>query len=88
MPQKTVSIQVAIRDSEGEIISNDSVQGTTEDEGVTVRIPIGYLPNAGSAPIEDWEILVHTPPTDFNPQSVVSRTDDTEAGTSTIVFQP
>lgn len=87
MSQKTVSIQVAIRDGNGEIISNDSVQGYTEDEGVTVVIPIGYLPNAGSAPIEDWEILVHTPPTDFNPQSLVSRTDDAQAETSTLVFQ-
>lgn len=89
MTTKIVTVTVNMRennDPQGSIVSSTQVDGTTEDEGTTVVVPIGYLPDVPNAFPADITVSVHEPPTEHTSATFGSRTDDTNAGTSTIVF--
>jgi len=90
---KSVSIQVLIRDGipteehpNGQIINAESAQGTTEDDGGTVRIPVGYLPNILTALPSDILRTVHQPSVDKPAPTDVERTEDTENSESILAF--
>ena len=68
------------------VIGNQMAYGTTEDDGITVVIPLGYVPDLVTSAMSDVVMNVTRPPVPKAPTRVVSRTDDFEAGTSTIVF--
>ena len=87
MATKNVDLNVLIRDTEGNIVSTQNALGTTEDEGVTVIVPAGYVSDIGSVPIADVTVKLIPLPIDLAPTAVVSRTDDLEANTCTVVFQ-
>lgn len=86
MPTKGVNIEVDQRAETGEINATHSAYGTTEDEGVTVIIPNGYVPIIETAPITDVRMSLVPPVEPLSPVSLVSRTNDVEANTSTLVF--
>lgn len=86
MTAKTVDLSLTLRDETGFAYSAQNAVGTTEDDGATVVIPLGYLPNIVDAPLVDLAANVLQPAAPLTPTRVVSRTDDFEAGTSTIVF--
>lgn len=83
---KTVDLSLTLRDETGFAYSAQNAVGTTNDEGTTVVIPLGYMPNLVDAPLTDLAANVLQPAVPLTPTRVVSRTDDFEAGTSTIVF--
>jgi hypothetical protein len=68
------------------IIANQNAVGTTDDDGVTVTIPLGYLSDISNVAMTDFTGNLLPPPIPFQPTGVVSRTDDYENNTSTIVF--
>jgi hypothetical protein len=86
MPTEIVAVDAYIRDGEGTVVTVQSAQGTTEDGGVTVVVPNGYLPNIDSVPAADIRVIVSPPPVEHQPAAFVSRVDDAEANTSTITF--
>ena len=86
MATKNVDLNVLIRDTEGNIISTQNALGTTEDEGVTVIVPVGYVSDIGSVPIADVTLTLIPQPEVKPPSAVVGRTDDFETGNSTITF--
>jgi hypothetical protein len=86
MAVKNVDLNVLIRDPEGNIVSTENALGTTEDEGVTVVVPVGYVPHIGTVPIADVSLTLIPLPEVKPPASVVGRSDDFEAGNSTIIF--
>lgn len=86
MTTKTADISITIRDAEGNPISNQNATGTTDDEGVTVTINLGYLADIQSVPPADIVFNLIPPPVPLAPSGVVSRTDDVENNTSTITF--
>jgi hypothetical protein len=86
MTSKIADLSVSIRDQDGYIYTAQNAVGTTEDDGVTVVIPLGYMPNLVDAQMSDLVFSVIPPPVSKTPTAVVSRTDDYESGTSTLVF--
>lgn len=87
MTTKTVSIQIVWRDPEtNDVIAGENTTGTTEDEGATVVIGNGYVPNILTANPADIQRTLIPPPTELPPPSGVSRVDDVEANTSTLTF--
>lgn len=87
MTLKNLAIQVLIRDPDTqEVISAETVQGTTEDEGATVVIPIGYVPNILTVPPADILRTLIPIPTELPLPSGISRTDDVVSETSTLTF--
>lgn len=86
MTTKTVDMSLTLRDETGFPYSAQNAVGTTEDDGVTVVIPLGYLPNIAETPLTELSTNLLAPPVAIAPTSLVSRTDDFEAGTSTLVF--
>ncbi len=86
MTTKTVDLSLDVRDEEGNVYFTHPAIGTTEDDGVTVVIPIGYLPPIEEAPLSDLRMnLIPLAEPKF-PVSLVSRVNDVEAGTSTLTF--
>lgn len=83
--QKNITIAVNQR-VDGEIISRTEANGTTEDEGVTCVIPLGYVPYLGTADPADVELTVHQPATVHTAPVVESITPDTENNIQTVVF--
>lgn len=82
-----VEVQEMLRDAEtNEIIGSNRGFGTTEDEGVTVVIPNGYVPMIETTPAEDITVTLLPVPITKVPSSLVSRVNDAEANTSTLVF--
>lgn len=86
MTTKIADLSVSIRDESGFVYTAQNAVGTTEDDGVTVVIPLGYMPNLMEAQMSDMVFSVIPPPVSKTPTRVVSRTDDYENNTSTIVF--
>lgn len=86
MTTKNVDVAVLTRDPEGNIIASQSATGVTEDEGETVVTSLGYVMNISSVPISDVFITLIPLPEIKPPAGVISRTDDIENGTSTLVF--
>lgn len=86
MTTKTVDLSLDARDAEGNVYFTHPAIGTTENEGVTVVIPIGYLPPIEVTPLSDLRMTLIPPPEPKHPVSLVSRVDDAEAGTSTLTF--
>jgi hypothetical protein len=91
MPQKSVSIQVLIRDQESTenpkpVINSESVTGTTEDDGLNVAIPAGYVPSILNVPAADVLRTVHQPSTDLPAAASVSRTEDEPNNISNLAF--
>lgn len=86
MPTKGVNLEVDQRAEDGQINATHSAYGTTEDDGVTVVIPNGYVPIIETAPITDVRMSLVLPVEPKAPTAVVSRVNDVEANTSTITF--
>lgn len=83
---KGITINCATRDPEGNLNGNLETSGTTEDDGVTCVIGLGYLPQLSVAPPEDIKLTVHQPVVDYMAPTVVSVTPDEENGQQTVVF--
>lgn len=73
---KTVSINFYERDGEGNIIGNPNAVGSTDDEGLTIVVPLGYLPGIENAPPEDVFIVVNQPATEVAVGSLTVTTDE------------
>jgi hypothetical protein len=94
MTTKAASIEVYVRDNaEGTIggtpfgiLTVESAQGTTDDEGATVVIGNGYVPSIGNAAPADIKVTVHAPPVEKQPAELLSRVDDAIENTSTLTF--
>ena len=85
--QKMVQIVETIRDPEtNEITHHNTAIGVTDDEGVTCIIPNGYVPLIEETPAEDIVVTLIPYPIERFPTSLVSRVNDAEANTSTLVF--
>lgn len=85
---KAVSIFCKTRDAEGNENGNTEAQGTTEDEGVTCVIGLGYLSMLTNPNFQvgDAKVTVHQPAVEIENVAVVSVTPDEENGIQTIVF--
>jgi len=96
MATKPVTIEVYVRDDEHGttggtpfgILNVESAQGSTDDEGVTVVIGNGYLPNVAVVAPADIKVTVHQPSVFNQPAELVSRVDDAVENTSTLTFNP
>lgn len=86
MATKTVDLLLEVRDEEGVVNVTHPAIGTTEDEGVTVVIPLGYIPPLPGAPVSDLRMTLLPLPEPVFPTALISRVDDFEAGTSTLTF--
>ncbi len=86
MATKGVNIFMLQRDENGDVSGSTSTYGTTEDEGATVLIGLGYVPGIENAPVTDIELTLLPLPVQLPTPASVSRTDDVEANTSTLVF--
>ena len=87
MTTKAVDLSVLVRDPNDPtfVMSSQNAQGMTEDDGVTVVIPLGYMNDLRTDTLPDLTINLIPPPVYLAPTVLVSRTDDYEAGTSTLV---
>lgn len=86
MPTMQVTVEAFIRDGEGQIITVETAPGTTEDDGATVIIPNGYVPNLLTTPAVDVRVTLHLDPIFKQPAELVTRVNDAEANTSTLTF--
>ncbi len=84
--QKLLAVEIKIRDENNDVVGLESAYGPTTDEGQTVVVNNGYLTRLLTAPAEDIQRTLIPPPTILEGAVVVSRIDDAEANTSTIVF--
>ena len=82
-----VSVDVNIRNEDGAIIYQDSVNsGETDDDGRTIRILIGYLPNIRISIPGDVRIIFFELETGITGASFIDRSDDVESKISTITL--
>ena len=82
---QSVAVEVDIRDESGAIIYQDSVNtGFTDDDGRTIKIPLGYLPNIAKAQRGAVRVIFTESGGDIAGASFVDRADDFDAGESTI----
>ena len=89
MVTKNISLVALVRDPQtNEIVTSDPGFGTTEDEGTTVVIPHGYMPNILTVNPSDILRTLIPIATDIGPPSGVSRVDDPDLNTSTLTFTP
>lgn len=86
MSIQNCDVTVILRDSEGVQVGSESAIGTTDDDGATVVINYGYVPNILDAAPSDITRTLLPPPVPLAPPSGVSRTDDAGANTSTLSF--
>ena len=85
--QKQVHIQEAIRDPDTKEITHfNQALGVTDDDGITCVIPNGYVPLIETTPAEDITVTLIPPQTQITPAALVSRVNDAEANTSTLIF--
>jgi hypothetical protein len=88
MTTKNVTVGYCLRDPQTQEINTDfETTGTTEDEGITCTLPIGYLPAITEALPSDVRVRVHQPVVELSVAEVVSVTPDEIAGTQTMVFE-
>lgn len=83
---KVCAVEAFVRNADNEIVTVDNVQGTTADDGVTVVIPIGFLPNISRCAPADIKVTVFPKPAETQPAALVSRVDDPIAAISTLKF--
>lgn len=84
MATRRVSIEVPVRNSDGVVdYVENAMSGYTDDDGKTIVIPNGYVPNIGKAFPNEVRVILHTDPEEKT-GTFVSRVDDSEANTSTI----
>lgn len=86
MPTMVVTVEVFVRNAEGEIIVVQSAQGTTDDGGATVVIGNGNVPDIENVPASDIKVTLHPAPIEKVPEALTGRVDDAEANTSTLTF--
>lgn len=86
MTTKSIDLSLTLRDETGFPYSTQNAVGSTDDDGITVVIPLGYLPNIETAPLTDLTANLLPLPVPVTPVSIVSRTNDYDNNTSTIVF--
>lgn len=84
MVTKSVSVTTITRDENGNPISQTSCDGVTEDDGVTVTMGIGNLPEIGD--VENGDIVVRVSTVNVSNVSLVSAVEDHDAGTVTFTF--
>ena len=85
--QKQVHIQEAIRDPDTKDITHfNQALGVTDDDGITCVIPNGYVPLIETTAAEDITVTLIPPQTQITPAALVSRVNDAEANTSTLIF--
>ena len=78
--RKSVSIVLQAFDPEtGDPVGNHQATGYTDDEGVTVVVPAGYLPGIEAADPAHVSMVVNQPPVDL-PVGGIARTVDEESG--------
>lgn len=85
MERKTAVVQLVGRDADGNVISSDSVNGYTDDDGVTVVIGQGYLPNLANAAKGDVTLTI-APPTVESVPAVASVLADDGYGNQVVTF--
>lgn len=84
---KPVTITMKLRDEENNIIGNTQNSGMTEDDGVTVLIGLGYLPNvAAAAALGDVTVEVATTTLATFEPVAAEAVPDVENNMQTIVF--
>ncbi len=84
---KPVTITMKLRDEENNIIGNVQNSGTTEDEGLTVVLGLGYLPNvAAAAALGDVIVEVATTTTATFEPVAAEAVPDVENNMQTITF--
>lgn len=84
---KPVTITMKLRDEENNIIGNVQNSGTTEDEGLTVLLGLGYLPNvAAAAALGDVTVEVATTTLSTFEPVAAEAVSDVENNMQTIVF--
>lgn len=84
---KTVFINVNLRDETGEVVGSDSASGHTTDDGATITVPVGYLPNITDAAPEDIHITVQSPPTPIIVTGLLGDEIDNEVGVRILSFE-
>jgi hypothetical protein len=83
---KQVDIFMTTRDENGEPNGSASMIGTTEDDGLTVQMPLGYLPGIQNAQPGDIVRRVLTVNTTESQPGAPTVTPDTENGVQTLTF--
>lgn len=84
---KTAVVTMLTRDPEGNVTGQLEVSGTTEDEGTTVVLGIGYLPGIESAaPQGDVTLRVVTETIDEHIPTEAVTVPDYDNNTQTITF--
>lgn len=87
MPTKEAIVTVQVRDpGTNEVVSIQEAVGTTEDDGATVVINNGYVPEIVNVPNEDISVKVRPYAVETTPVELLSRVDDVEANISTLTF--
>lgn len=83
---KPCDVQVLVR-IDGQVIGSDYAMGTIEDDGATVVVPIGYLPNIAAAVADDIVLHITEPLETYAPVEFVGRIDNAEAGLSFVTLR-
>ena len=84
---KEVSVRVLMRDQEtGEVVGENVCSGWTDDEGATVTMGIGNLPQLATAQPGDIRLSVFQPSVIYDPVTMISLVEDTESGMQTLTF--
>jgi hypothetical protein len=86
MSRKTASVEILMRDGEGNIQGVQTAYGYTDDEGATLVIDNGNAPDVEAAVPADITVTVIPAVVQRTPATLVSRVNDAEANTSTLTF--
>ena len=83
---KSVSVTTITRDEDGNPIHENTCEGLTEDDGATVTMGYGNLPDIGNCLPGDIIVRVNT--VRVIPSNLVGQTVDEEQGTVTFALTP
>ena len=84
MTEKSVSVTTLTRDENGNPLSETTCEGVTNDDGVTVTMGIGNLPEITQAAAGDITVRVST--VNITNPVLVSVVENAETGLQTITF--
>lgn len=84
MTAKSVSVTTLTRDENGNPLSETTCEGVTHDDGVTVTMGIGNLPEITQTAAGDITVRVST--VNITNPVLVSVVEDAETGLQTITF--